>query len=66
LAQLLSYFSPHTLAVGARAAGCLTCDYFRGQWSGGHVICERFERERVIGNARVGCAYWMRAIGSDD
>jgi hypothetical protein len=43
----------------------LTCEFHRGQWSGGHVVCERFERDRVIGDARIGCAYWMRAIGSD-
>ncbi|MGB8329309.1 MAG: hypothetical protein WCE62_04215 [Polyangiales bacterium] len=62
----LVYFSPHALAIGARASGCLTCEYFRGQWSGGHVVCERFERDRVIGDARIGCAYWERAVGADD
>lgn len=60
------YFSPHVLAVGARASGCLTCEFFQGRWSGGHVVCERFERESVVGDARMGCAYWMRAVGSDD
>jgi hypothetical protein len=29
-----------------------------------NVVCERFER--VIGDARLGCAYWLRAIGADD
>jgi hypothetical protein len=61
-----AHFSPHALNVGARALGCLCCEYFRGEWSGGHVVCERFERPRVVGDARIGCAYWMRAIGSDD
>lgn len=28
--------------------------------------CEHFERERVIGDARIGCAHCMRAIGPDD
>jgi hypothetical protein len=50
------YFSPHSLAAGAREHGCRTCDYFCCQWSGAHVVCERFERERVIGDARIGCA----------
>jgi hypothetical protein len=63
---MLTFFSPHALAVGARAQGCLTCAYFRGQLSGGHVMCERFERERVIGDPRIACAYWMRAVGSYD
>jgi len=35
-ADRLAYFSPHSLVVGARASGCLTCEFFRGQWSGGH------------------------------
>jgi hypothetical protein len=61
-----SYFNPHALQVGARQRGCLSCDYFCGQWSGGHVVCERFDKDRVIGNALIGCAYWMRAIGADD
>jgi hypothetical protein len=43
----------------------MTCDYFRSQWSGGHVVCEPFERDSVIGAAHLGCAHWMRAIGSD-
>jgi hypothetical protein len=38
----------------------------RGQWSGGHLVCARFERGHMIGDARLGCAYWMRAVGSDD
>ncbi len=60
------YFSPHATLIGARSHGCFTCEHFRGRWSGGHVVCERFERESVIGAARLGCAYWMRATGSDD
>jgi len=66
MAQRLSFFSPHALAVGARARGCLTCDYFKGELFGGHVVCERFERDSVIGAAHLGCAYWMRAIGADE
>ena len=66
MAERLNYFNPHALAVGARERGCLTCDFFRGQCSGGHIVCERFEKDRVIGDAGIGCAYWMRAIGADD
>lgn len=61
-----SYFTPHALAVGARERGCFTCSYFRGQVKAVHVVCERFERDRVIGDARIGCAYWMREPGADD
>jgi len=63
---MATYFSPHVLAEGARERGCLTCEFFRGQRSSDHVVCERFEQARVIGDARLGCAYWMRATGSDD
>jgi len=62
---MLAYFSRHSLAVGARASGCLTCEY-QGQCQGGHVVCERFKRGSVIGDARIGCVYSMRAVGSDD
>jgi len=37
----------------------------RGQWSGGHLVCARFERGHMIGDARLECGYWMRAVGSD-
>ncbi len=64
--ERLNHFSPHALAVGPRERCCLTCELLQGQWSGGHVVCERFERESVIGAAHLGCAYWMRAIGICD
>jgi len=38
----------------------------RGVFVLGVSVCERFEKDRVIGGPRIGCAYWMRAIGSDD
>lgn len=60
------YFSPHSLVVGARERGGLTCEYFRGQFKAQLVVCERFERDRVIGDARMGCAYWQREPGADD
>lgn len=60
------YFRPIPLYEGARARGCLTCTYFRGQWAACHVVCERFEKPRVVGTATMGCAYWEREPGSDD
>lgn len=62
----LPYFSPHALRVGARERGCFTCEHFEGEFSADHVVCREHERPRVIGDARMGCAFWMRAIGSDD
>ena len=44
----------------------LEASFFRGVRLGGHVVCERFEKDRVIGAAHPGCAYWMRAIGIYD
>jgi hypothetical protein len=29
-------------------------------------VCERFEKLRVIGEARIGGAYWQREPGADD
>lgn len=58
--------NPRALAIGARKRGCLTCEYFQGEFCGGHVVCERFERDRVIGDAMIGCAYWQRELGADD
>lgn len=66
MAQPLSFFSPHALAVGARARGCLTCEHFKGDFCGGHVFCAQQDQPRVIGDATIGCAFWMRAVGSDD
>jgi hypothetical protein len=60
------YFRPYALMTGARERGCFTCSYFRGQFKAEHVVCERFERDRVIGDAWIGCAYWQREPGADD
>jgi hypothetical protein len=60
------YFRPIPLYEGARVRGCLTCAHFQGQFYAEHVVCERFEKQRVIGDARIGCAYWQREPGSDD
>jgi hypothetical protein len=64
-APVSSYFSPHALAVGARERGCLTCDHFQGEFYADHVVCEQQAKPRVIGPPDLGCAFWMRAIGSD-
>ena len=66
MSHTASYFSPHTLLVGARERGCFTCEHFQGEFSADHVVCQQMEKPRVIGDARMGCAFWMRAIGSDD
>ena len=36
------------------------------QVSGGHFVYESLERDRVISQAQIGCAYWTRAVGADD
>jgi len=63
---ILSYFSPHALAVGARARGCLTCEHFKGEFYAQHLVCEQRDKPQVIGRPDLGCAYWMRAMGADD
>jgi hypothetical protein len=63
---ITTYFTPHALAVGARERGCLTCEHFHGESSGSHVVCRQREKPSVIGDPRLGCAHWMRAIGADD
>lgn len=60
------YFSPHALMTGARERGCFTCEHFQGEFYSDHVVCQQQARPRVIGDARIGCAFWMRAVGSDD
>jgi hypothetical protein len=54
--------------AGDRRARARLLHVFLLPWAvqGWHVVCERFERDRVIGDARIGCAYWMRATGADD
>ena len=66
MAHAPARFSPHTLLVGARERGCFTCEHFQGRFWGENVVCQQDVRPRVIGIARMGCAFWMRAIGSDD
>lgn len=63
---MTGYFSPHRIDSPAREVGCLSCRYNRGQRHCGHVVCERFEKVRVIGNPRYGCCEWEREPGADD
>jgi hypothetical protein len=46
--------------------GCFTCEHFRGEFFADHLVCEQQVKPRVIGDAGVGCAFWLRATGSDD
>ncbi len=62
----LGYFDPWPTHTGARAKGCFTCEHFHGELSGGHVVCRKGTRPLVVGVPIEGCAYWCRAIGSDD
>ena len=34
-----AYFSPHTLAVGARARGCFSCEDFNGNSYADQLVC---------------------------
>lgn len=61
-----AHFYPHRVDTPSRELGCLSCRYNRGQWRGGHVVCERFEKDCVVGDPRLGCAYWEREPGADD
>lgn len=60
------YFSPHVHQSPSRELGCLSCEFNRGKRTASNVVCERFEKVRVVGDPRIGCAYWMRAPGADD
>ena len=53
-------------AVGARALGCLTCEHFKGDFYGAHIVCEQQDRPRAIGAATIGCAFWLCTVGADD
>jgi hypothetical protein len=63
---IVAYFSPHALAIGARARGCLTCEFNQGERYAEHVVCRQQAKPRVIGCPTMGCAFWLRAVGSDD
>jgi hypothetical protein len=60
------YFQPMPQYEGARARGCFTCTHFQGRYSSGHVVCEHRGGTHVIGQPKIGCAYWEREPGSDD
>jgi len=59
-------FHPYRLTDPARSRGCWTCTHFHGNFSSGHVLCERTKSPQVIGVPAMGCAFWMREIGADD
>jgi hypothetical protein len=62
-------FSPWVDHKGARSRGCNTCDHWWGEFTKGshHIVCEKdYPWHHVPGDAKNGCAFWMRAIGSDD
>lgn len=63
---MLNYFTPHALAIGARARGCFACDHFKGEINADHLVCNQREKQQVIGRPNLGCAFWMRAVGADD
>lgn len=61
-----SYFTPHALAIGARERGCLTCEFFQGEFCGGHVVSKRFERVHVGRQcAETGCIRWALLTGEE-
>jgi len=62
----VQYFSPHPTLSPARARGCYTCTHFYGRLIATHVVCEREGGIKVIGAARMGCAFWQREPGADD
>jgi len=61
-----TYFTPHAAPTEGRARGCYACTHFHGLLHGGHVVCEHRGGVRVIGVAKMGCAYWQREPGADD
>jgi hypothetical protein len=60
-------FTPFKVTTPAKARGWFTCTFWRGNFSSGHVLCERVVRwPRVIGSPQMGCCHWEREPGSDD
>jgi hypothetical protein len=64
--QQWAYFRPYQDATPPRARGCLTCHNFQGEFYDGHLLRQRDGERQVIGVPMMGCAFWMRATGSDD
>jgi hypothetical protein len=62
----IHYFTPFRVESPTRTRGCWTCCNFNGRFFCGHVLCERDSGRHVVGVPIAGCAFWMRAIGSDD
>ncbi|MEI7445250.1 MAG: hypothetical protein WCK28_10210 [Burkholderiales bacterium] len=53
--------------AGARA-GCRSCEHFHGEWlaRGAHAVCRMGARPLVQAQPGRGCAFHLRAPGSDD
>ncbi|CDY79509.1 hypothetical protein BGLT_02290 [Caballeronia glathei] len=46
---------------------CWKCEHWGGNLEGtSHARCERGGSVQVIARAEFGCAFWVRATGSDD
>lgn len=46
---------------------CRGCEHYGGDLNGGvHAVCVRGPGDRVVAMPANGCAFWVRAIGSDD
>jgi hypothetical protein len=54
-------------AVSAAHAGCRTCEHFWGEWlaRGAHALCRVGGRTSVQARPDQGCAFHLRAPGSD-
>jgi hypothetical protein len=50
-------FTPFQITTPARSRGCWTCTHFRGNFYGGHVVCQRTKAVHVIGVPAMGCAF---------
>jgi len=60
--------TPHRTAPNRRPGRevAWTCQHFHGQFCASHLLCQRDNGRRVIGEPAMGCAFWMRDSGADD
>lgn len=49
-----------------QGASCYTCEHFDSEIQGDIILCRNPILNPVHAQAERGCAFWMRAIGSDD
>ena len=66
-AALPAMIYPPAPATGPRD-GCRSCEHFHGEWlaRGAHAICRFGARPVVQAQPARGCAFHVRAPGSDD